>query len=251
VNLKELRKKLDSIVQILDETSNFKRKYSRLIEMPILVAMEFVKGCPMNSVPMDMFNDKNWILKAMTEMGKYLIFDVIINNWDRYPLIWDHDGNIENFFFLVGNLDRPVVGIDQSVTSINDNNIEAYMKKIEDLIEEINQFPLTGNEIDWSQFTYLHRIDEYVEMNTGIKLDLEQMRAITHGMKEMAIKSTEVITLNILQDIYREYDAEVQSLIGKMTWGMDNNSRYGMTKINVDFMFSIITLFKTKFSENV
>lgn len=71
-----------------------------------------------------------WGVKALYGLGKTLAFDVLINNWDRSPLIWAHEGrpfasfrqsdmpgNAQNFLFKVGDHSTPVVGIDQCVTS--------------------------------------------------------------------------------------------------------------------------------------
>lgn len=36
-------------------------------------------------------------------LGKIISFDVLINNWDRFPLIWNNDGNFENLLFTNNN----------------------------------------------------------------------------------------------------------------------------------------------------
>lgn len=37
------------------------------------------------------------------------MFDVLINNWDRLPIIWDNDGNIGNIMFA-SNPNAPIAG---------------------------------------------------------------------------------------------------------------------------------------------
>lgn len=68
------------------------------------------------------------------------MFDVFINNWDRFPFIWrKEEGNHANFMFLLGNQERPIVGmplscfswhlqgIDQTVTGISSVGASSYL----------------------------------------------------------------------------------------------------------------------------
>lgn len=50
------------------------------------------------------------------------MFDVFINNWDRFPLIWDHEGNLGNFLFT-DNEGMPIVGTCISLLAVqNERN---------------------------------------------------------------------------------------------------------------------------------
>lgn len=71
-------------------------------------------------------------------LGKILSYDVLINNWDRFPFLWrpgSDEGNIDNILFKPGDLIVPAVPIDQCISSIKNTgpsvtNFKTYVEKV-------------------------------------------------------------------------------------------------------------------------
>jgi hypothetical protein len=73
---------------------------------------------------------------SCNSIGRIMAFDMLINMWDRIPLIWDNDGNDGNLF--VHN--RKMYAIDNIAGAILDQEkAEEYQKKIEHLIEKVSE----------------------------------------------------------------------------------------------------------------
>lgn len=104
---------------------------------PILTLMEYVRGSDLYHVPnvSESFTSSPQILK---EIGRLIMFDVLINNWDRLPLIWDNEGNLGNFF-ITKDPNRILVGIDQSVSSIAKTSpqFKTYIEKVNKVMNEL------------------------------------------------------------------------------------------------------------------
>ena len=85
--------------------------------------------------------------RTCIEIGKILSFDMLINNWDRLPYIWNNEGNLGNLM-VTNDINRPIVGIDQSMSSIHPVNFKGkfdeYLKKIRDALDEIKNKQFDG-----------------------------------------------------------------------------------------------------------
>lgn len=40
----------------------------------------------------------------LTQLGRLIALDVVLNNWDRVPVLWENDGNWENI--IVSDSDK-------------------------------------------------------------------------------------------------------------------------------------------------
>jgi len=76
--------------------------------------------------------------QVLYEIGRILACDVLINNYDRLPLIWENQGNPGNLIFRKEEEGKTVVyAIDQCVTAIKDRDaIVAYLEKVSKAIDE-------------------------------------------------------------------------------------------------------------------
>ena len=81
--------------------------------------------------------------QRLEEIGRMMVFDMLINNSDRIPLIWDNEGNPRNFLVRTGHsgdgASEPnfeIVPIDQAVRCIDPEdansttNHERYMSRV-------------------------------------------------------------------------------------------------------------------------
>ena len=94
-----------------------------------------------------------------------MALDIVCNNWDRLPLIWDNDGtyalipfhvivssfgftgNGKNVFFTLASRRWEIVGIDQGVTTLNKETFRAgydkYINRVRNLMHQIAEHVIT------------------------------------------------------------------------------------------------------------
>ncbi|KNC49393.1 uncharacterized protein AMSG_05393 [Thecamonas trahens ATCC 50062] len=103
----------------------------RLLRHPMLTLAEYV--VPTTSGVADVLQRSP---DAVADLGAILMFDVLVRNADRSPLLMDHGGNAGNM--LVGTGDR-LVAIDNSMSSLEPGTPEAvlYLDRVRALLGEL------------------------------------------------------------------------------------------------------------------
>jgi len=104
--------------------------------------------------------------KRMTEIGSVLYLDVLLNNGDRLPLIWQNQGNSGNL--MLDKFTGQVISIDSSGSPININlypqRVEEYYAKVKKLLVNIKEHK--GKVID--PFRYIGQtIGSFTDFNVG------------------------------------------------------------------------------------
>jgi len=139
--------------------------------------MEFADGCVMMGLPAhqllcgkDAFSDLPRLWHAL---GRLAAFDILINNFDRLPLVWSNDGNLGNV--MLGSRGGAVVGIDQAVHPINHvEGLENYKERVRKLV-----IALRG-ESD----ACLKGVQDAVFNNTAATLGQTELAAVRAGALE-------------------------------------------------------------------
>jgi hypothetical protein len=113
----------------------------------------------------------------------------LINNWDRLPLIWNHEGNAGNFIFpksVIPSIkeSRSVIGIDQTISSIEKDldTFNEYMGNLEHFLQEIIQ--------DIPVYPTLTKIASFIHTNIGFEISSEGQRQLRYGI----LKGIRVLT---------------------------------------------------------
>lgn len=230
-----------------------------MLLLPILTVMEYSVGNSFfDSHPTDLFGgigDLSELGKKICfEMGKIMGFDVLINNWDRLPLVWNNEGNLGNIL-VSNNLDHPITGIDNSISSIHPINFkpkyDEYIGNVRALIRELTTSDKPG--------PYIQKVRNFLITNLGYDIGEEGCQQIRNGLlagiqvrflkndnffltffKEIATK----IDRKLLEKTYADIKGQVDYLLGRMAWGQDFQSLYGLVKINIDFLDGVLTEFK-------
>jgi len=149
------------------KTPSEQRQIGRFETLPIYTVMEYV---PVVQKSFQEITPENW-----REIGNIMAFDVFINNWDRLPLIWDHQGNIDNIMF---SKDGSVKGIDQSVTGIYEAQKPEYLERVSALLEELTR-------IDFSKFEVPKCFEQIIECFKLNHYDVTpNIMDITYGVME-------------------------------------------------------------------
>eukprot|EP01100_Stratorugosa_tubuloviscum_P015018 TRINITY_DN839_c1_g2_i1.p1 TRINITY_DN839_c1_g2~~TRINITY_DN839_c1_g2_i1.p1 ORF type:complete len:358 (-),score=140.88 TRINITY_DN839_c1_g2_i1:20-1093(-) len=204
------------------------------LDRAFVLVMEFVEGNEfLNCLP------HSFSSQSFFEIGLLCSFDMLINNWDRLPLIWDNDGNFGNIMFQQIDNKQLIVGIDQCITVINpDSNIEAqrkgfarYFNRVQSFLTEIvHQKNLQVNN-------QVRKLIELLQMITGQPENLEQsclhlQRGIIEGINRIT-KLTEQ-EIELIATTLRN----CQAVDWSDCWKDMNDT------IKLPFIFKILELFK-------
>jgi len=242
--VEKMFKKLDK-----NKKERFQGSYKATLQRPILFIMELVAdNTQIDGLKEDLSSKQVWGRYALLNLGKILAYDMLLNNWDRFPFLWRKDqGNVGNVLFVRKSVERPLVGIDQHVTSISEPLNKEYFDKVNNVITELKGMqPIIS---DKSHVPILYGIIEYLrENNPKLKLGDEEFVVIVIGLLQ-GILSIATLTRQELQDMYDKYNNEVTSLIERMSCGQDTLGRYGLNLVDVDFLMSIIDIFKQNETE--
>jgi len=122
--------------------------------------------------------------KRLRELGRILALDVICNNGDRFPLIWDNRGNPGNVMMANGvgksvSIDSQIQPIDGVLHPVE---LEAYLKKIKDLRSLLDE---KGSTTALPSFTNVcSKLGEFSERLFGeadaIELQLGYLEVAAH-----------------------------------------------------------------------
>lgn len=116
-------------------------KASKMLNRPHLLVFEYVQARMLLAAAADadgvrstreaLWDDEGTLLRRL---GQLMALDVMLNNWDRVPLIWQHAGNLNNLMVRVaadGDAGRAIHGIDQVAAGITDTEKAAeYVAKV-------------------------------------------------------------------------------------------------------------------------
>ena len=217
-----------------------KPRVKKELNRPFILVMEYVEGydlCSIGSHPEALL--KLTEHKALFEMGRMIGFDCLLNNWDRTPLIWDHDGNPGNFMFTFRNGNLEVYSIDQSITSVSsklEKNYRAYLEKVENVVQN-----LTSN--DWnSPKAPLQSIKQFIQMCTGIELNEIQLLSIREGILTCFNQISQTLdeeSVTKCKDSLKQYCS--------VDW--ENVFTNGMAAVDTTFVNDVIKIFNANYEK--
>eukprot|EP01118_Nematostelium_gracile_P017782 TRINITY_DN7707_c0_g1_i1.p1 TRINITY_DN7707_c0_g1~~TRINITY_DN7707_c0_g1_i1.p1 ORF type:complete len:244 (-),score=63.56 TRINITY_DN7707_c0_g1_i1:158-889(-) len=143
------------------------------LNRPVFMIMEFVKGKDLAHIKSREELDEG----SLREIGKFIAFDIFVNNWDRLPVIWDNEGNLSNMLIS----DSTVIGIDENITcihpTVNKIGFEKYLQKCTDLLNVLKEKP---NE----ESTQLKSVRDSFMMMTGVDFGEKDSVVIQQGIIE-------------------------------------------------------------------
>ncbi|KAI3651947.1 hypothetical protein MP228_003250 [Amoeboaphelidium protococcarum] len=144
----------------------------RLSEYLYVLAMEYVPGCGVQEL-------KNLSIKnydeMITSLGKILALDVMLNNGDRIPFIWENQGNPGNMHTVIraneSNLDGnennfnlvvDLINIDPGIRALDIEQFpqegDEYINKVADVLKKMVQFDQNVTSAVPKEVVYLLKI---------------------------------------------------------------------------------------------
>jgi hypothetical protein len=171
--------------------------------------------------------------KILQNLGAILCFDVLINNWDRYPLIWKNDGNPNNIIYNTSSLE--IFAIDSTISSIDKKlapeNYKNHLNEIKNFIELISA----------EKAPHLNKIREFVKKHSNYELSDKDLENIKEGMQRTAEKIAET-SPNIFRDCLSKVEAKLVKTIKVLGFQQDF---VGMYNVNLEFLEEVLALFGT------
>jgi hypothetical protein len=113
-----------------------RRKVEKELDRPHILIFELVPGVGLDSLPPQDLAAKLKGSGGMRAVGAVCAFDVILNNADRLPLLWNNNGNVANLMFCESW--NQVVAIDQAAFSVPSGaGRDDYLRSVRQLCEEL------------------------------------------------------------------------------------------------------------------
>eukprot|EP00041_Stephanoeca_diplocostata_P016054 m.312304 g.312304 ORF g.312304 m.312304 type:complete len:397 (+) comp20238_c0_seq9:270-1460(+) len=137
-------------------------------------------------------------VKRLREIGRILALDVLCNNGDRLPLIWDNRGNPGNIMMAKGvgkavSIDSQIQPIDKEA---HPDQFQVYMDKVKDLIRGLKQ---DGSSKELPQFaTVRSKIKEFTQHDVGTQGSIELQRGFLEVLENKA-------GINITADVLQQW----------------------------------------------
>eukprot|EP00050_Salpingoeca_kvevrii_P007612 m.297354 g.297354 ORF g.297354 m.297354 type:complete len:361 (+) comp13595_c0_seq1:20-1102(+) len=145
------------------------------------IFMEFVPGMTLKhpDVHIALKDDKKKT-KMLESLAGLCVMDMLLNNFDRTPLIWPHNGNANNILFRLKDNDVTVHAIDQACIAItNQDGIADYLKLVEEAVGEAVRGEIHG--------AHVTKIRKFFELYTdGFDIGDDGCRAFLDAMAEAA-----------------------------------------------------------------
>jgi len=178
--------------------------------------------------------DKATSQQIFREIGKLVMLDALINNTDRFPVIWRHKGNIGNILFT-SNPTSPVVGIDQTVTANKLENSVSYMYRVRLLLEQIIGFGLNN-----VQTFCVDLCREYIRVKRSYDVGRFGLRQMWIGLMQGICQICTHITLEKITQS-REKIATTVKKVSSMMESPDP-SGWGLERVRIEFLSTTLGL---------
>lgn len=160
--------------------------------------------------------------ELLQQLGRLVAVDMLVNNYDRTPAVWDHEGNANNILVdssADGNL--TVYGIDQSTTKIVDEvhestRIPEYLRKVQAAFEEA----VAGN-IDGK---YTTKVADFLKKYLKCDITEEQRAAYHKGLLDAGVVIAGFHELSLVFE-------KTSTAFHEAGWGVS-----GLDSINIPFL---------------
>ena len=134
---------------------------STLFAQSYLLFMDYLRGKSFNEIDYSFFRkhlgaeadaDALRTSRLLKDIGSMMVLDVLTNNCDRFPLIWEHRGNPGNIMVdrddgsCAFSIDGQIIGID------NAEGRADYMGRVSTLLTDRNFSPIREKIAEWTDY---------------------------------------------------------------------------------------------------
>ena len=118
------------------KAATVRRKVEKELDRPHILIFGFVPGVGLDRMVPQVLAEKLKGSGGMRAIGAVCALDVILNNADRLPLLWNNNGNVANLMFCESW--NQVIAIDQAAFSIPSGaGRNDYLRSVRQLCEEL------------------------------------------------------------------------------------------------------------------
>ncbi|KYR01723.1 protein kinase [Tieghemostelium lacteum] len=178
------------------------------------------------------FSSSNNGDKKYMQLGQLIAFDMFCNNWDRFPLIWESQGNFSNILFY----DQPEAGqewyfslMDSNITYINNSSFTVghhrYINRIKSLFFSLYSNP----NIETRQ---VRRLREHMSKHYKVNIPESSGILLQYGI----IQGIQRIVNNLTSNILKETKEKVKSMV---KYENENIWKKGIDGIYLPFLYDI------------
>eukprot|EP01129_Flabellula_baltica_P003416 TRINITY_DN13180_c0_g1_i2.p1 TRINITY_DN13180_c0_g1~~TRINITY_DN13180_c0_g1_i2.p1 ORF type:complete len:299 (+),score=62.39 TRINITY_DN13180_c0_g1_i2:143-1039(+) len=209
-----------------------------LFSNQFIVVQEFIKGKTLSEFEyvemMDLFGSEIELNlnaeRRLKDLGVVLVYDVLVNNTDRLPLIWDNQGNSGNL--MLDDVTGQVITLDNTMATIDPerypDKCEMYLNRVRHLLESLSEreglipeFEHVGRKLlEFTQFNF---------QEAGVSIIQDSFKETIRNIRD----------LNLDENTFKEW----KDLINSLEISEDN-------QINVDFLMRVINIF-VEFSDKL
>ena len=144
--------------------------------------------------------------RLLFSIGRMILLDVVVNNFDRLPLCWSNDGNPDNIMVCLVDGLPTAVAIDHTLTCIkHEEGCARYMTAVKDAFDELYAKDFSG--------PCFSRVRASIQTFTGCEIGDDGCRMILDGIKDASTALRELCTRepDWAATILRETEAVVGS----------------------------------------
>ncbi|KAL6067313.1 hypothetical protein QOT17_008932 [Balamuthia mandrillaris] len=241
---------------------------SKLATQTHVLLKEYVRGCTLSQLfyekAVALFGEGRFgeVLSSngtrrLRELGRLLALDVLTNNSDRLPLLWNNRGNGGNLMFAGPN--GILVNIDNKVVPINGEaypkKLEEYMTNVRSLLSTLIKNPLVEHKSFQTIRGQLLSITEYDIGERGCVEMQQGFLQVVHGLRlgdgteplgkeekrsdgEKEGEEEEEILIHLSMEEMMSWVAALRQLESAETEGSLH-----LNEIGVDFVWNVCQLF--------
>jgi hypothetical protein len=166
--------------------------------------------------------------RLLRQLGKLVAFDMLCNNWDRLPVIWDNEGNLRNIRVEHIGVDEPnIVALDNTITCIIPDNFNTYEEKLRDCLAALT------TDVN-AEYKGYKTVREVLSFTSSVDFTEREIREMQIGTLEGIIEIAK-LTPETLTKMKEEFSKMVVQ-----DW--ENVWASGVESINIDFLTSVINI---------
>jgi hypothetical protein len=163
-----------------------------------LFVMQYLEGVQVNASCNEIFAKQPELLQ---QVGQWIAFDMLVNNFDRVPLIWDNQGNGGNL--LIDSKQQRVYGIDHRVTPIVvHDGVERYREQVSQMIAQCREWTAEQSQVSDSELQQnaaLQRVQQFFTVYACLTLSRDQLLAMCTGVIDGCVQIVQIMTDELMQ----------------------------------------------------
>jgi len=180
---------------------------------PKFFIMEFIPSQSCLVLPHEKSNQLLDNQSFLNQLANVMAFDVLINNYDRMPLIWANEGNPENILLqwnATGD-DISVVCIDQFVTEVRDSFYQKYANSIQNFVRGCQQVR-SGNQISDETRQLFSRLNEFFMINLQVQLSDDHLLTLANLVLKELERICPLFAQLTLDELLQDEDEQTKVL---------------------------------------